>query len=75
MDLGAVFISMTCAKQGINMSNILQGLLPLIDKMIERGVSVEQADVWKLFSDGQGVWCFDESAAVLHSLHHQRTNS
>ena len=44
MDLGAVFISVTCATQGINMSNILQGLLPLINEMTECGVSVEQPD-------------------------------
>ena len=31
VDLGAAFIRVTCAKRGINMSQILQHLLQLID--------------------------------------------
>ena len=55
MDLGAVFISVTCGKPGINMSNILQGVLPLADEMIENGVSVEQPDA------RPGYFCTDTS--------------
>ena len=36
IDLGSEFISVTCAKKGINMSRILHDLKPLIDNMLIR---------------------------------------
>ena len=55
MDLGAVFISVTCGKQRKITSSILQGVLPLIDRMIECGGGVEQPDA------GPGYVCTDTS--------------
>ena len=37
IDLGSEFISVTCAKKGVDMSKILQDLKPLIDKTHMRG--------------------------------------
>ena len=51
MDLGAVFISVTSAKQGTDMSSILQRLRPLIERMSECGDGVQQTDA------GPGYFC------------------
>ena len=51
MDRGAVFISVTSAKPGTDMSSIFPRLQPLINRMIERGVSIEQPNA------GPGYFC------------------
>ena len=70
MDFGAVFISATCAKQGINMSNILQGLLPLINEMTECGVSVEQPDAGPVyFSTDTSISFWSETPFATCTVH------